>query len=75
METLACERFLDLGDVRLVREAFVAAIAPQRMHTQPVYFGIDPSVTTVFTDDVAIDGAGLKMLFQGKRPANRIYQN
>jgi hypothetical protein len=61
------EPFLDLGDVRLVREGVRRCHCPQRMNTQPVYFGIDPSVTTVFADDVAIDGAGLQMLFQGAR--------
>ena len=61
------EPFLDLGDVRLVREGVRRRHCPQRMHTQPVYFGIDPSVMTVFADDVAIDGAGLQMLFQGAR--------
>ncbi len=55
---------LHFGDVRLVRERVCCRWCPERMHAQPVNLGIDACDLAVLADDVAIDGARLKMLFQ-----------
>jgi hypothetical protein len=63
VETLACpSRSWTLAMSASWDSAFGRCRRPQRMHTQPVHFGIDPGLPPVFPDDVPVDGAGLQML-------------
>jgi len=61
------EPFLDFGHLGLVFEGIRRRGRAHGMHAQPVHLDVDPGVAAVFGDDVLVDGARMKRLFERAR--------
>jgi len=59
------EPFLDLGDIRLVRERIGSGCCAQRMHPEAFYFGADAGLESVFLYDVAINEGQIERPVEG----------